>query len=679
MGIGQLFAGFTVPAASPVVAVGGAAIDHTPLAVKDWATSTFGTADKTVLLGGVLVVVFLYSMAVGVLAMRRLALGFAGLVIFAGIGLAAALTRPNATGSYAVPTLLGAIAGAIALRWLIGTARRAAGRGRTISPGQVAATGQAAAGRTAGPGWAGRTERTPGGADGLPPGSPGPADHRAGGTAEADDGVRGPADATGSRVPGGADGADDFHWTDDSGWIDSSAGSDGSAGSARDGDAHEGEAHERGTDESDADEDSGLGWMAADGGTPAGPAAGSVAARSGAGGSAAGGTRDSGTREGGSWVRGTESFRAGPPVAGPLSGGQAGRPARRQFLVAAGVTAAAAAIGEVGGRSLATRKNVSLAQQALKLPKAAQPVAPLPRGVNLPVPGISPFITPNGQFYRVDTALLIPQVDPSNWKLRIHGMVAREITITFDELLRRPLIEDYLTLCCVSNPVGGPYVGNAKWLGASLAALIREARPRSGADQLLATSADGFTSGSPLSVILDGRDSLLAVAMNGAALPTAHGFPARLVVPGLYGYVSACKWVVDLEVTTFAAAQAYWVPRGWSQMGPVKTESRIDVPTDGASVKPGKVAVAGVAWAQHKGIEAVEARVDRGPWHQATLAAVPGIDTWQQWVWEWDATSGTHLIEARATDKTGYTQTSAVADVAPNGASGYPATQVTVS
>jgi DMSO/TMAO reductase YedYZ molybdopterin-dependent catalytic subunit len=366
-------------------------------------------------------------------------------------------------------------------------------------------------------------------------------------------------------------------------------------------------------------------------------------------------------------------------VAAPPSGGQAGAPARRKFLVAAGVTAAAAAIGEVGGRSLATRKNVSLAQQALKFPKAAQPAAPLPRGVNLPVPGISPFITPNGQFYRVDTALLIPQVDPSNWKLRIHGMVAREITITFDELLRRPLIEDYLTLCCVSDPVGGPYIGNAKWLGASLAALIREARPRSGADQLLATSADGFTSGSPLSVILDGRDSLLAVAMNGAALPTAHGFPARLVVPGLYGYVSACKWVVDLEVTTFAAAQAYWVPRGWSQMGPVKTESRIDVPTDGASVKAGKVAVAGVAWAQHKGIEAVEARVDHGAWHQATLAAVPGIDTWQQWVWEWDATPGTHLIEARATDKTGYTQTSVVADVAPNGASGYPATQVTVS
>jgi DMSO/TMAO reductase YedYZ molybdopterin-dependent catalytic subunit len=607
MGIGQLFAGFTVPAASPVVAVGGAAIDRTPLAVKDWATSTFGTADKTVLLGGVLVVVFLYSMAVGVLAMRRLAVGFAGLVIFAGIGLAAALTRHDATASYAVPTVFGAIAGAVALRWLVGTARRAAGGG------QLAGTGQAVAD------WA---------------------DDREARDEDARDGY--PRDG------------------------------DARDGDTRRGHADGGGAQEGGADEGDADEDGSLGWVAADDGMSARPAAGSVAGGS-ADGSAAGGSWDSG-----SWDGRTEGFRAGPPVAGPPSR-PAGPPARRRFLVAAGVTAAAAAIGEVGGRSLATRKNVSLAQQALRFPKAAQPAAPLPRGVNLPVPGISPFITPNGQFYRIDTALLIPQVDPSNWTLRVHGMVAREITITFDELLRRPLIEDYLTLCCVSNPVGGPYIGNAKWLGASLAALIREARPRQGADQLLATSADGFTSGSPLNVILDGRDSLLAVAMNGAALPTAHGFPARLVVPGLYGYVSACKWVVDLEVTTFAAAQAYWVPRGWSPMGPVKTESRIDVPTDGASVKAGKVAVAGVAWAQHKGIEAVEARVDRGPWHEATLAAVPGIDTWQQWVWEWDATPGTHLIEARATDKTGYTQTSVVEDVAPNGASGYPSTQVSVS
>jgi DMSO/TMAO reductase YedYZ molybdopterin-dependent catalytic subunit len=614
IGIGQLLAGFTVPAASPVVAVGGAAIDHTPLAVKDWATSTFGTGDKTVLLGGVLVVVFLYSMLVGVLAMRRLALGFLGLAIFAGIGLAAALTRHDATGSYAVPTIFGALAGVVALYWLVVTARRAA------------AAGQAE-----------RAARVPLSPDRLPPIAFSPGDPGARGTAGVDDEATGPAGAAGPATAGGADGTEDSRWADDSGWV---------------------------ADSAEGDHDGSLGWVAAGGGAPAGSPG-----RPGTG----------GTLDGGSSAGATGPFRAGPPVARPTAGGQSRVPARRQFLVAAGVSAAAAAIAEVGGRSLATRKNVSIAQQSLRFPKAAEPAAPLPRGVNLPVPGISPFITPNNQFYRVDTALLVPQVDPTNWTLRIHGMVAREVTITFDQLLHRPLLEDYLTLCCVSNPVDGPYVGNAKWLGASLAALIREARPQRGADQLLATSVDGFTSGSPLSVVLDGRDALVAVAMNGAALPTAHGFPARLVVPGLYGYVSACKWVVDLEVTTFAAAQAYWVPRGWSQMGPIKTESRIDVPTNGAPVKAGKVAVAGVAWAQHKGIEAVEARVDHGPWNEATLAAVPGIDTWRQWVWEWDATTGTHLIEARATDKTGYTQTSLVEDVAPNGASGYPSTQVSVS
>ena len=374
-----------------------------------------------------------------------------------------------------------------------------------------------------------------------------------------------------------------------------------------------------------------------------------------------------------------------PPWAGPPSpvppawSGRAGPTARRQFLLTAGVSVAAAALGEVTGRSLATRKNVSAAQRAVHFPRPSVSAPPLPSGVNLPVPGISPFITPNGQFYRVDTAIIVPQVDPANWTLRIHGMVAREITITFDELLRRPLIEDYVTLCCVSNPVGGPYIGNAKWLGASYGALIRAAGPLRGADQLLCTSVDGFTSGTPIAVVLDGhRDSLIAVAMNGAALPTAHGFPARLVVPGLYGYVSACKWVVDIEVTTFAAAQAYWVPRGWSQQGPIKTESRIDVPVPGTEVKAGKVTIAGVAWAQHKGIEAVEVRVSGGPWHQATLATVPGIDTWRQWSFEWDAAKGSYLIEARAIDKTGYTQTSLVEDVAPNGASGYPSTQVTI-
>jgi DMSO/TMAO reductase YedYZ molybdopterin-dependent catalytic subunit len=280
----------------------------------------------------------------------------------------------------------------------------------------------------------------------------------------------------------------------------------------------------------------------------------------------------------------------------------------------------------------------------------------------------------------VDTAIVLPQVAPASWQLRIHGMVRQEVSISFAELVRRPLIEDYITLCCVSNPVAGPYIGNALWLGASLASLLREAGIRAGADQLLCTSADGFTSGVPVQAVMDGRDALLAVAMNGAALPVAHGFPARMVIPGLYGYVSACKWLTNIKVTTYAAATAYWsAGRGWDKQAPVKTESRIDVPASSNALPAGKTPVAGVAWAQHKGIDAVQVRVDRGTWQQARLAAVPGIDTWRQWVWDWDAAPGHHLLEARATDKTGYTQTAVIAPPEPNGAAGYPSVSVTVS
>jgi DMSO/TMAO reductase YedYZ molybdopterin-dependent catalytic subunit len=320
---------------------------------------------------------------------------------------------------------------------------------------------------------------------------------------------------------------------------------------------------------------------------------------------------------------------------------------------------------------------VSAARASVRFPRPAHPAPPLPPGTDLDIKGLSPFITPNGSFYRVDTALILPEVAPQTWHLRIHGMVEREINISFDQLLKRPLIEDWITLCCVSNPVAGPYIGNAKWLGTSLASLLRTARPRAGADQLLCTSTDGFTSGTPIATVLDGRDAMLAVAMNGTALPVAHGFPVRMVVPGLYGYVSATKWVTDIKVTTYAAEPAYWAQRGWSQRAPIKTESRIDVPS--GPVTAGKTPVAGVAWAQHKGIDAVHVRVDRGPWEQARLATVPGIDTWRQWVWDWDATHGTHVIEARATDATGYTQTAVQEPPEPNGASGYPSITVSVS
>jgi len=566
MGIAQLLAGLSIPNASPVIAVGSVAINHTPLALKDWATATFGTNDKTVLLLGVFVVVFLYAMVVGILAMRRLSAGFAGLALFAVIGAAAALTRHAATPGYAFPTIGGALVGAFALYRLVVTAQ---------------ATAAAAAAR-------------------KPPR---------------------PARPSGARPPISIGG------TESTGSHDSE--SDGSR-------------------TSDDDE-----LRAPD--LP--------------------GTADTPVP----WAARSSGMRAGPSSGRPLQAGPGGTTARRSFLMTAGVTVAAAAIGEVGGRSLATRKNVSAAQAAIRLPAAKVKAPPLAAGDSLKVPGISPFITPNGSFYRVDTALIIPQVDPTNWTLRIHGMVEREIVITFDQLLKRPLIEDYVTLCCVSNPVDGPYIGNAKWLGASYAALIREARPQRGADQLLCTSVDGFTSGTPMNTVLDpGSNALIAVAMNGTVLPTEHGFPVRLVVPGLYGYVSACKWVVDIEVTTFAKAVGYWVPLGWSQQAPIKTESRIDVP-GGGTAKAGQVPVAGVAWAQHKGIEAVEVRVDSGQWNEATLAKVPDLDTWCQWVYEWDAPAGQHVIEARATDKTGYTQTSLVEPVAPNGASGYPSVQVAVN
>ena len=355
------------------------------------------------------------------------------------------------------------------------------------------------------------------------------------------------------------------------------------------------------------------------------------------------------------------------------------RPPRRSFLAAGAATAGVAAGAGLAGRLLAERSSVASAQRSLRIPRPAGATPTLPSGVNFNVPGLSSFVTSNNSFYRVDTALVLPQVDPSSWQLRIHGMVDREITLTFDELLKRPLIEDYVTLCCVSDPVGGPYIGNAKWLGASLAAVLREAGIKAGADQLLCTSVDGFTSGTPVQTVMDGRDALLAVAMNGQPLPIAHGFPARMVVPGLYGYVSATKWVTDINVTTFAGNYAFWAQRGWSQQAPIKTECRIDVPNGVNNLRGGTTAVAGVAWAQHKGIEAVQVRVDSGPWNEARLAAVPGIDCWRQWVWEWDAAPGQHMLEARATDKTGYTQTSLQAQPEPNGASGYPSVSVTVS
>ena len=516
IGVAQLVAGLVGANSSPVVAVQEVSVNFTPPALKNFAITAFGANDKLVLLCGVLVVLALFAALIGMEAMRRLDFGLAGLVVFALIGIVAAITRPHASAAAVLPTLIGVGAGAGALVLLLRAAQ-------------------------------------PQGAQ--PVAAPAP-----------------------SARPAGAKLAPREHGS---------------------------------------------------------------------------GTADS------------------PPA---LAGSE-----RRRFLVTGVAVAGTAAVTGFGGRVLSERTNVTQAQKSLRIPPPTVQAPPLPAGTDLKIPGLSPFITPNGAFYRVDTAIVLPEVAPASWQLRVHGMVSREINLTFDQLIRRPLTEDYITLTCVSNPVAGPYIGNARWLGASLASLLREAGVRAGADQLLCTSADGFTSGAPLLTAIDGRDAMLAVAMNGSVLPVEHGFPVRMVIPGLYGYVSACKWITDIEVTTFAANSAYWAQRGWDQQAPIKTESRIDVPTGQNPIRAGRTSVAGVAWAQHRGIEAVEVRVDRGQWQQARLAAVPDIDTWRQWAWDWDAAPGNHLIEARATDKTGYTQTAMQAPPEPNGATGYPSVQVSVT
>ncbi|WP_194918273.1 molybdopterin-dependent oxidoreductase [Catenulispora rubra] len=352
---------------------------------------------------------------------------------------------------------------------------------------------------------------------------------------------------------------------------------------------------------------------------------------------------------------------------------------RRRFLVTLLGTGAGALVGGFGSRAwLNSRYNVAPARAAVVLPEAATPLPQLPASVHPDVPDLEPFFTPNAQFYRVDTALTVPQVDPKEWMLRIHGMVDRPFAVSFAELLRMPLEEHDLTLTCVSNTIGGPYCGNARWLGAPLAPLLRQAGVQVGADQILSTSFDGMTIGTPVEAVLDGRQAMLAIAMNGQTLPVEHGFPCRMLVPGLYGYVSATKWVVDLELTTFAKNAGFWVGEGWAQQAPVKTASRIDVPGTGATLSAGTIAVAGVAWATHRGVAGVEVQVDKGPWVTADLATADTPDTWRQWSYPWHATPGQHTLTVRCTDGTGTLQTPVIQDTLPDGATGYHSIQVTI-
>ncbi len=295
---------------------------------------------------------------------------------------------------------------------------------------------------------------------------------------------------------------------------------------------------------------------------------------------------------------------------------------------------------------------------------------------------VTPYLTPNDDFYLIDTALSVPRIDLSSWSMEIGGMVDRPLTLTYDDLLARPQVERIVTIACVSNEVGGDLIGNAVWQGVLLRDLLDEAGVQPGAEQVFGTSIDGWTCGFPVEVALDGRDAMIAIGMNGEPLPLQHGFPARVIVPGLYGYVSATKWLARLDLTTWDEAEGYWVPRGWARDAPIKTQSRIDVPRRGEEVARGVVPIAGVAWAQHRGVAKVEVRVDDGEWAEARLAPDVTVDSWRQWVYEWDTTDldeGDHTIQVRATDTTGETQTDQVSRPDPDGATGWHTRTVSVT
>lgn len=502
--------------ASPVVAIGGSVIDATPRWLKEWAIRSFGTNDKTVLVGSIVAALVLLALLTGMLAVGNRRVGLAGVAVLCLVGAVSAITRPGADLLDALPSVLGGLAGAAALLMLLRPLRA-----------------------------------RPDGDVSLTPVPPRPA-------------------------PFGVS------------------------------------------------EDRAAGYLAR------------------------------------------------------VDRGGAAYDRRAFLLTSVGAVVVGAAAGAAGRSALTKRLNVRASRAAVVLPAPSSPAAPLPPGTDLRLPGLSPFRTANRDFYRIDTALLVPQLSTNDWRLRVHGMVEREIELDYAALLARGLVERDITLTCVSNEVGGSLVGSTRWLGAPLADLLREAGVRPGADQILSRSVDGMTIGTPTDVVMDGRDAMLAVAMNGEPLPTRHGFPVRMVVPGLYGYVSATKWVVELELTRFVDAQAYWVERGWALRGPIKTMTRIDTPNGRNQVRAGQVAIAGVAWAQHRGIERVEVRVDRGAWQQARLASVPSTDTWRQWVVGWDATPGEHVIEARATDATGSPQPQRKSDPFPSGATGWPARDVVV-
>ncbi|WP_063009173.1 molybdopterin-dependent oxidoreductase [Nocardia kruczakiae] len=578
LGVAELVSVPVGAGSAPLAAIGATVVDHTPDGVREWAIGTFGTNDKMMLYLLMGVVALIVAALVGVIERTARPIGSAVLGLF-GIGAAwAALERPAANWTWALPSVIGVALAIVALRWLI---RR------------YEAAGAPAMAR----GGAGARAAAPDPTKAI---------------AAQDDRTR----AAEIRIEGGAAGSGSG----------GGAGGDGSAGAGAEDSAGGGD-HPEGMPGRSHGEDAPL------------------------------------SARGAAWPRVVKTDVA-----------QLDR--RHMIRGIAGVGLLAVAAG-IAGRVLgASARSVAGERAAVRLPPPNVPVPPVDPAADLRIPGLAPYLTPNSDFYRIDTALTVPQVSKQTWSLRIHGMVDREILLDYADLARRPSVERLVTLTCVSNPVGGDLIGNASWLGYRLDELIAEAGPHPDADMVLSRSADGFTAGSPLAALTDGRDALLAVGMNGEPLPVEHGYPARLVVPGLYGYVSATKWVTDLEITRFDRAQAYWTRRGWSERGPIKTGTRIDTPR--GAVRAGKVTIAGVAWAQHRGIDAVEVQIDNGPWQPARLAAEPSVDTWRQWSYDWDATAGTHTVRARATDGTATVQTAEVADVIPDGASGYPSRTIRV-
>jgi DMSO/TMAO reductase YedYZ molybdopterin-dependent catalytic subunit len=489
LGVGHLVAGFVSPTASPFLAVGGTAIDFTPIGVKDFAVRTFGTYDKTVLLLGMAVVIGLVGVAAGLMSRRSRTPGLVVILLLGVVAAAAVLTRPNAG-------LLDFLAPLAAL---------------------IASAGTFAV------------------------------------------------------------------------------------------------LHQRG--------------------------------------------RASGV---------------------PAAEGAAAGVSRRQVLAGSAVVAAGAAIAATGGQLLARRGGVEASRAALGRIVPRVPAPPIPAGADFAADGSPTFITPNRDFYRVDINLTLPQLRAEDWRLRVHGMVDREITLNWADLTSRTLVERPVTMTCVSNEVGGPYISTVNFTGVLLADILNEAGVARGADQVFTTSVDGWTCGSPTAVLADpGRQAMLVIAMNREPLPIEHGFPVRLLVPGLYGFVSGTKWITDMELTTFDAKRAYWLQRGWGQRAPIKTMSRIDSP--GAFGKVGfDSPITGIAWAQTKGIEKVEVRVDHGEWLPAELSTEVNVDTWRMFRLRGRWTPGLHVAEVRATDKTGYTQTADRAAPIPDGASGWHSVRFTV-